>query len=66
MEKLLWWLIAGTKGGITRAKIIRTLHDRPYNAHQLAKKLDLDYKTIQHHIRVLIKNGIITSSGEKK
>lgn len=25
MEKLLWWLIAGTKGGITRAKIIRTL-----------------------------------------
>ena len=43
MKKILWWLIAGTKGGINRARIINVLQQRPYNAHKLAEKLDLDY-----------------------
>ena len=64
MKKLLWWLIVGTKGGINRARIIDILHDRPYNANQLAEKLGLDYKTVRHHLNVLAKDGIITSSGE--
>ena len=66
MEKLLWWLIAGTKVGINRAKIIKILHDRPYNANQLAEKLRLDYTTIRHHIKVLEENDIITASEGKK
>jgi DNA-binding transcriptional ArsR family regulator len=66
MKKMLWWLIAGTRGGVNRANIIKKLHDRPYNAHQLADKLSLDYKTVRHHLKVLIENNIITSSGEKK
>jgi DNA-binding transcriptional ArsR family regulator len=63
MKRLLWWLLAGTKGGINRAKMIKLIHDRPYNANQMAKKLDLDYKTVRHHLRVLEKNNVITSSG---
>ena len=63
MEDLLWWLIAGTRGGINRARIIKELHMRPYNANQLAKNLDLDYKTIRHHMDVLKKNKIIKYSG---
>ncbi|MDD1764373.1 MAG: winged helix-turn-helix domain-containing protein [Methanobacteriaceae archaeon] len=65
MRKLLWWIIAGTKGGINRARIIESIHQRPYNAHQLAEKLNLDYKTVRHHIKVLEQNRIISSSGEK-
>ncbi len=65
MKRLLWWLIAGTKGGINRAKIIVALKERPYNANQLAEVLDLDYKTVRHHIDVLLDNKIITTSGEK-
>ncbi|MEG3224532.1 MAG: transcriptional regulator [Methanobacteriales archaeon Met13] len=65
MKKLLWWIIAGTKGGVNRARIIESLHQRPYNAHQLAEKLELDYKTVRHHIKVLEQNKIISSSGEK-
>lgn len=65
MKKLLWWLIAGTKGGINRARIIKILHERPYNANQLSEKLNLDYKTIRHHLKVLIDNKVITSTGEK-
>ena len=59
MRHLLWYLIAGTKGGINRAKILLLLHDRPYNAHQLAKELELDYKTVRHHLDVLEKNRLI-------
>jgi predicted transcriptional regulator len=65
MKRLLWYLIAGTKGGFNRARIIKSLQERPYNANQLAEKLNLDYKTIRHHIKVLEDNNIIVSSGDK-
>ncbi len=39
------------------------LHDRPSNANQLAETLNLDYKTIRHHLDVLLKNGVIVSQG---
>ena len=32
---------------------------RPYNAHQLARLLDLDYKTITHHLKTLMKNELV-------
>lgn len=65
MKKLLWWLIAGTRGGINRARLIRALHERPYNANQLAELLELDYKTIKHHLNVLEENNVITSGGKQ-
>ena len=61
---LLGWLIAGTRGGATRAKIIQTLRETPQNANQLANLLGMDYRTIRHHLKVLEKNRIITSAGE--
>jgi len=64
-KKLLLYLFSGTRGGFTRLKIIALLIERPYNTHQLAKKLQLDYKAIQHHMKVLIKNNLITKVGDK-
>jgi DNA-binding transcriptional ArsR family regulator len=61
---LLGWLIVGTRGGLSRAKIIETLKETPQNANQLANLLELDYRTIRHHLEVLEKNRIITSAGE--
>ena len=66
MRKLIWWVFAGTSGGPNRARIVRTLKERPYNAHQLAEKLDLNYKTVRHHLKILIDNDIITSTGKNK
>lgn len=65
LKYLLGWLIAGTRGGVTRAKIIKTLHDTPQNANQLATTLKVDYKTARYHLEVLEKNRIITSVGNK-
>jgi DNA-binding transcriptional ArsR family regulator len=65
LKYLLGWLIAGTRGGATRAKIIETLKETPQNANQLANLLGMDYRTIRHHLEVLQKNRIITSAGDR-
>jgi DNA-binding transcriptional ArsR family regulator len=57
---LLWYLLGGTRGGPNRAEIIKTLQNRPCNANQLAETLRVDYKTIQHHIRILEENGLVS------
>ena len=61
---LIGWLIAGTRGGASRARIIQTLKETPQNANQLANLLGMDYRTIRHHLQVLEKNRIITTAGE--
>lgn len=65
VKQLLWWLIAGSEGGLNRARIIHELKEKPCNANQLAERLDLDYKTVRHHIDVLTRNNMITSMGGK-
>jgi predicted ArsR family transcriptional regulator len=65
LKYLLGWLIAGTRGGITRAQIIKSIHDMPQNANQMAIALKLDYKTVRYHLEVLEKNHIVNSVGEK-
>ena len=65
LKYLLGWLIAGTRGGPTRAKIIESLKETPQNANQLATTLKMDYKTMRHHLEVLEKNKIITSIGDR-
>ena len=60
LRQLLWFLIAGTRGGANRARIIEAIRARPRNANQLGKDLDLDYRTIRHHLDLLERNGLLT------
>ena len=64
-RKLLLYLFTSTRGGFTRMRIIILLLDQPYNTHQLAKELGIDYKAVQHHMRVLEKNNMVSKIGEK-
>jgi len=64
-KRLLWFVFAGSRGGLNRLKIISKLKENPLNTNQLAKELSLDYKAIQHHIKVLEKNNLIAKAGEK-
>ena len=64
-RNLLLYLFTSTRGGFTRLRIIMHLLDKPYNTHQLSKELDLDYKAIQHHMKVLEKNNMVSKIGEK-
>ncbi|MEM1582618.1 MAG: winged helix-turn-helix domain-containing protein [Candidatus Bathyarchaeia archaeon] len=65
LKYVLGWLIAGTRGGATRAQIILALKDSPRNANQLANLLGVDYRTIRHHLEILEKNRIVVSAGDK-
>jgi DNA-binding transcriptional ArsR family regulator len=60
LRQLLWYLIAGTRGGENRGRILEALRARPANAHQLSEAIGLDYRTIRHHLELLQKNGLIT------
>ncbi len=64
-RKLLLYLFTSTRGGLTRLRIIIHLLEESYNTHQLAQKLDLDYKAVQHHMKVLEKNNMVSKTGEK-
>ena len=66
MKNLLWYLVAGTKGGETRGKIIDLLRKTPSNANKIAEILKLDYKTVRHHLEVLGKNNIIEAINKGK
>lgn len=59
MEKALWYLFVGTRGGKNRSRIVRSLSARPKNANQLADDLDLDYNTIRHHLDMLIEHDVV-------
>ncbi|MCO8246332.1 MULTISPECIES: winged helix-turn-helix domain-containing protein [unclassified Haladaptatus] len=64
MEAVLWYVLAGTRGGINRARILRSLDQRPRNANKLAEDLDLNYDTIRHHLDVLTDNNVVKASGD--
>ncbi|MBI2661808.1 winged helix-turn-helix transcriptional regulator, partial [Candidatus Woesearchaeota archaeon] len=66
MKNLLWYLIAGTKGGETRGRIIEFLSKKPSNANKIAEMLKLDYKTVRHHLEVLEKNNIVVAVNKGK
>lgn len=64
-RRLLWYLIAGSKGGENRVKIINLLQETPLNINRMAEVLNLNYKAVQHHINVLEKNNLVSHMGEK-
>ena len=64
MEAALWYVLTGTRGGPNRVRLLRAVDERPRNENQLAADLDLDYKTVRHHLDVLVDNDIVQSSGD--
>ena len=65
LDKRLWYLLAGTRGGLNRARILRILRDRPVNANDLAVRLGLDYKTVRHHLDILRENDCVMLLGNE-
>lgn len=65
LRRVLWYVLGGARGGENRARIIRELAARPCNLNQLAKSLDLDYRTVLHHIGILKRNALVVTQGER-
>lgn len=58
-KMILWSIVAGTRGGVNRAKILNLIKDTPLNANKISTLLKLDHKTVNHHVVILSKNGLI-------
>ena len=58
-KMILWSIIAGTRGGVNRAKILNLIKNKPMNANKIATVLNLDHKTVIHHVKILSKNELI-------
>jgi predicted transcriptional regulator len=58
------YLFIGSRGGQNRVRIVESLKGEPSNSNQLSEKLGLDYKTIQHHLKLLEQNGVIVPSAK--
>lgn len=63
MEDVLWYLLASSRGGNSRALILDALADQPENANQLADELGLDYTTVRHHLDILVENNVLRRAG---
>jgi len=64
-ERLIYWLLTGTRGGPTRVRILQTIAKTPLNLRQLSLELNLDYKTVQGHIKTLNQHSILDVQGER-
>ena len=63
IKKLFCGLFVGSRGATNRIRIISVLRNMPRNRNQLSIELDLDYKNIQHHLKVLEKNNLVRKIG---
>jgi DNA-binding transcriptional ArsR family regulator len=62
-SRVLWWLFASSAGARTRTGVVRALREQPRNAQQLAQALAMDYTTVRHHLKVLMQNRLVESTG---
>ena len=56
------YVFIASRGGHNRARITELLKDEPANLNRISEKLNLDYKTVQHHVKVLVENGVLVSN----
>ncbi|QCJ47883.1 MULTISPECIES: winged helix-turn-helix domain-containing protein [Haloprofundus] len=64
MESVLWYVLTSTRGGDNRLRLLVAADDEPRNANQFAADLHLDYKTVRHHLDVLVENDILEPVSE--
>ena len=58
-KMMFWFLFASSRGAATRTKIVKQLQEIPFNTHQLAKEMSMDYKAVKHHLDILEKNNLV-------
>jgi len=56
---ILWHLVAGSRGGPTRARILFAIKPMAKHALRLAQELKLDHSTVQHHLAILSSHQIV-------
>lgn len=64
MDRLLWYVFAGSRGGATRIRIVQHLLEHPHNTNELSRRLGMDYKSVEYQLRVLRKHTYVVAGDE--
>ncbi len=59
IKNLFCILFVSSRGAANRIRIMSVLRKRPSNRNQLATELGMDYKGIEHHIKVLERSNLV-------
>jgi DNA-binding transcriptional ArsR family regulator len=62
---IVWLIIAGSKATHNRIKIISLLREKPLNTNQISGLLQLDYKVVERHLDILVRNKMLERIGRK-
>ncbi len=65
MKRAFMFSIAGTRGGPVRLAVLKIIAKKKMNINQVSIRMNMDYKTIQHHMRVLDKSGFVKKEMSK-
>ncbi len=65
IEQTMYWLLAGSKGSLNRIRILQSLEKKPMNLNELSKVTEMNYKTAQHHVELLLENNLLIAKGNK-
>ncbi len=60
---VFWGLFVGSRGATNRIRIISALRKMSSNRNQLSIELGIEYKAIQHHLKVLERNNFVRKFG---
>lgn len=63
-KRIMVYVFVASRGGQNRARIAETLRSEPANLNKISEKLGLDYKTVQHHVKVLEENGVVVANAK--
>ena len=62
---MFWTLFVSSRGAVNRIRIMSVLRKKPINRNQLAIELGVDYKSVQHHLKILQGNNLVKKMGNK-
>ena len=63
-KRVLMYLLVGSKGGPNRLQMVKLIREEPMNANKIGERLGLDYKTVQHHLKILKENNVVVTNAK--
>ncbi|MDA8054069.1 MAG: ArsR family transcriptional regulator [Thermoplasmatales archaeon] len=65
IRRLFQYLFLYSRGGALRSRIVLILRERPRNKNELSNMLGVNYRTVEHHLSVLLKNKVVDGDFRK-
>ncbi|MGI9566646.1 MAG: ArsR/SmtB family transcription factor [Nitrosopumilus sp.] len=64
-KQLFWDLFCKYNVTTSRIRIMKVIRRKQLNTYQISKEVELDHKTVLHHLRILEKNNLVVKMGPR-